>query len=102
MPRNQESQGPKDVFLPFPPSQQLKLLISMMMTEHADEIREVGPIEMVTWVASRTHLYGVARRWIHHCLLDVYEQEGRLAIFCRSKYATHHAGVSICSEVSIR
>ena len=62
-----EKLGPEDVFSPMPPSEELKMLVSTMMTGHDDGNHHVdGPFEMATWEVSRAHFYGEARRWILH------------------------------------
>ena len=86
-----EQLGPEDVFSPMQPSEGLKMLVSTMMTGHDDENHADGPFEMATWVVSRAHFYGEARRWIYTFLPEGHEQEGKLARLCRSMYGTRDA-----------
>ena len=52
-----EQLGPDNVFLPMPPSEGLKMLVSTMMTGHDDGNHVDGPIEMATWdVSLKTEL----------------------------------------------
>ena len=62
-----------------------------MMTGHGDENHTDGPIDMATRDVSGAHLHGEACRWIHTYLLEGYEQKGKLARLCRSRYGTRDA-----------
>ena len=82
---------PEDVFSPMPPSEELKMLVSTMMTGHHVETTLTVPFEMATWDVSRAHFYGEARRWIYTYLPEGNEQVGKLARLCRSMYGTRDA-----------
>ena len=71
--RDQDEQlGPEDVFSPMPPSEGLKMLVSMM-TGHDDENHVDGPFEkMATWDVSRAHfMVKLAGGFTHFYLKDM-------------------------------
>ena len=75
----------------MPPSEGLKMLVSIMMTGYDDGNHVDGPFEMAKWDVSRAHFYGEARRWIYTFLPEGHEQVGKLARLCRSMYGTRDA-----------
>ena len=83
--------GPEDVFSPMPPSEGLKMLVSIMMTGHDDGNHVDGPFEMAKWDVSRAHFNDEACRWIDTYLLEGHEKVGKLARLCRSMYGTRDA-----------
>ena len=84
-----EKLEPSDVFSAMPQVENLKTLVSLVMTERVD--RRGGTLVLAVFHASRAHFHGVCERDVHVEQPAELHRHGLVAMFNKTMYGTQDA-----------